>query len=279
MKKTRPWTTAIAAASALTIGLTTVIALPHAAVAATLTNITTSGSGTVTVAWSGTAPTFTPQNGGNQLDICIVSPPGMSVACTRLNSLYYVNLVGTSITLSEGMAVTDSQTNNPTTLAAGNYELAVYDVSSGSSGGVLTLQGSLLQVCIGTGGCTGGGTNNGGTSSGAAASAPVEVSLSLDLATSGASCTEGSSATGVAGAWMTLPGADSCTSQTTPDANLLGWATTADFPVDIAQRQIDNGWGAYELFNEEGRMTAVFIPAGQATFVSGPNSLHPIWAS
>ncbi|HEY7821877.1 MAG TPA: hypothetical protein VIG24_03530 [Acidimicrobiia bacterium] len=122
-------------------------------------------------------------------------------------------------------------------------------------------------------------TGGGVTSSGAAASTPVEVSLSLDLASSGATCIEGSAATGVAGAWMTLPGADSCTSQTKPDANLLGWATTADFPVDVAQRQIDNGWGAYEMFNEEGRMTAVFIPAGQATFVSASNSLHPIWAS
>jgi hypothetical protein len=163
--------------------------------------------------------------------------------------------------------------------------VATFSLTGGSDGLVeLTftsgsLQAGLAIFNVSGGGGGGGGGNSGGTSSGAAASAPVEVSLSLDLATSDASCTEGSAVTGFAGAWMTLPGADDCTSQTTPDANLLGWATTADFPVAIAQRQIDNGWGAYELFNEEGRMTAVFIPAGQATFVSGPNSLHPIWAS
>jgi hypothetical protein len=28
---------------------------------------------------------------------------------------------------------------------------------------------------------------------------------------------------------------------------ILGWATYEEFPVDIAQRQIDNGWGAYEI--------------------------------
>lgn len=107
--------------------------------------------------------------------------------------------------------------------------------------------------------------------------APVEVSLSLDLATSDASCTEGSAATGVAGAWLTLPGADDCSSVTNPDANLLGWSTSANFPVELAQSQVDKGWGAIDDTFDGVRM--IFIPAGQATFVSGPNSLHPIWAS
>ena len=120
---------------------------------------------------------------------------------------------------------------------------------------------------------------SGGTSSGAAASAPIEVSLALDLAASGASCTEGSVETGAIGAWLTLPGAQDCSSTTNPDAKLLGWATTVDFPVAIAQRQIDNGWGAYELFDDEGRWAAVFIPAGGAILVSASDTLHPIWAN
>ena len=145
--------------------------------------------------------------------------------------------------------------------------------ASKTSGGNVTVT-SILTVTGGGGGSGGSGS----ASSAAAASAPVEVSLSLDLAASGASCTEGSAASGSVGTWLTLPGADDCTSTTTPNAKLLGWATSADFPVAIAQRQINNGWGTYELFDSEGRMTAVFIPAGQATFVSGPNSLHPVWA-
>ena len=28
----------------------------------------------------------------------------------------------------------------------------------------------------------------------------------------------------------------------------LGVATTPDFPVDLAQRPVDNGWGAYDMF-------------------------------
>lgn len=81
---------------------------------------------------------------------------------------------------------------------------------------------------------------------------------------------------------MTLPSADECT-QTGPKANpsakLLGWATDPNFPVAIAQRQVNNGWGAYETFNEDGQLTGVFIPAGGATFVSGSNNLYPIWSS
>lgn len=120
---------------------------------------------------------------------------------------------------------------------------------------------------------------NSDSSSSAADSQPVEASLSLDLAASGASCKSGSAATGFVGTWLTLPSADDCTSTTRSDAKLLGWSTSKDFPVEIAQRQVSNGWGAYEMTNESGRVTAVFIPAGKATFVSGSNSLYPIWAS
>jgi hypothetical protein len=108
---------------------------------------------------------------------------------------------------------------------------------------------------------------------------PVRATLTWSLEASGTSCTIGSAATRPVGTWLTLPSADDCTSATRSDAKLLGWATKADFPVEIAQRQVDNGWGAYELFNDEGRMTAVFIPAGRATFVSAGNMLYPIWAN
>jgi len=87
-----------------------------------------------------------------------------------------------------------------------------------------------------------------------------------------------SSQSAVRGTWVTLPGAKNCNPPASkPDATLLGWSTTPDFPLDLAQRQVDNGWGTYEIFNDAGRITAVFIPAGQATFLSGTNTLYAIW--
>jgi len=81
---------------------------------------------------------------------------------------------------------------------------------------------------------------------------------------------------GVQGTWITLPSSDDCSASAEPKARVLGWATSPDFPVGIAQRQVDNGWGAYELFDDDGRMTAVFIPAGGATLLSGSTNLYPI---
>jgi len=59
---------------------------------------------------------------------------------------------------------------------------------------------------------------------------------------------------------------------------LLGWSTTADFSENIAQRQVDRGWGAYEIFDETGHITAVFVPAGGYAFLTGDASWHPVWA-
>ena len=123
----------------------------------------------------------------------------------------------------------------------------------------------------------GGGTNNGDTASGSATGTPVEVSLSLDLAASGASCAEGPAASGLIGTWLTLPTAGDCSSTTNPKAKLLGWSTNANFPVELAQSQVNRGWGAIDEVFGEVRM--IFIPAGQATYVSGPGSLFPIWAN
>ena len=130
----------------------------------------------------------------------------------------------------------------------------------------------LYQITL-----SGGPGGNSNTSSSATVSQPVPATLALDLAASGASCTEGSAVSGVAGAWMKLPAADACTSTTRPGAKLLGWSTSASFPVALAQSQVNKGWGAIDDTFNGVRM--IFIPAGQSTFVSGSNSLHPIWAS
>lgn len=231
---------------------TTAIAATAFAGAGALLGTSAQAAGTLTVGPGSITATLDPNE---SVYFCSTS------SCTQQASLY----VASSGTYTSGSSVlfgTGSGQSGFTQLPAGIYTVAIFDVS--------TFVTSQSNVVIGDGG---------GTSSDAAPSTPVEASLSLDLAASGASCTSGSAATGVVGTWLSLPGADDCTSTTTPNAKLLGWATKADFPVEIAQRQIDNGWGAYELFNDEGQMTAVFIPAGGATFVSASTSLHPIWAS
>jgi len=83
------------------------------------------------------------------------------------------------------------------------------------------------------------------------------------------------------GSWVQVPSASDCTISgraTESVPTLLGWATDADFPVAIAQRQVDNGWGAYETKDEAGQLTGVFIPAGGYTSVTSDTNLHPIWS-
>jgi len=84
------------------------------------------------------------------------------------------------------------------------------------------------------------------------------------------------------GSWIQLPAASDCV--ITPPAGdatytLLGWATSADFSVSIAQRQVNNGWGAYETYNDDGQLTGVFIPAGGYTLVSNDTNLYPIFSN
>lgn len=152
-----------------------------------------------------------------------------------------------------------SPTNVP--LPAGVYTmLPIQDDNNGQ------VVGTIISVVIGI-----------GSSSGAAASQPQTLTLSINT-TDDSSCKQ-SSVSGLAGTWIDLPGADDCTAPTSkPEADLLGWATTPNIPATIAQRQIDNGWGAYEKFSDEGRLTAVFIPVGGATFLSGDGNLFAVWS-
>lgn len=84
------------------------------------------------------------------------------------------------------------------------------------------------------------------------------------------------------GSWIQVPSEGDCAitpdARFVPEVGLLGWATTPDFPVAIAQRQIDNGWGAYEMSDASGNLAAVFIPAGGWTQASSDTNLFPIWA-
>lgn len=239
MNKTRLWTATVATA-ALSVGSLAAATLAQAA-------------GTLTV---GTGSFTASLDTGETLSICNTS------SCNPTAALYLASTSGTYTTGSFVLFGTGSGQTGPTQLPAGTYTVAIFDSNT-------ALVTSEPNVVIGDGG--------GSQPSGNAASAPVEVSLSLDLAASGASCKEGSAATGVMGEWLFLPAADDCSSTTNPDAKLLGWSTSANFPVQRAQSQVDNRWGAIDEVFDGVRM--IFIPAGQATFVSGPNSLYPIWAS
>ena len=103
--------------------------------------------------------------------------------------------------------------------------------------------------------------------------------LSLSVAASGATCA-GGNPSGTSGSWLTLPGADQCSQSgptAKPGAKLLGWATSANFPIARAQAQVDKKWGVIDEVIDGQRM--IFIPGGMATFVSGSNNLFPIWSA
>ena len=123
---------------------------------------------------------------------------------------------------------------------------------------------------------SGGGGSSGSSSSGAA-SAPATVDISIDL--EGLELPDGWNPTVELGDWIPLPAASEIiATEGNADKTLLGYATTSNFPVAIAQRQIDNGWGPYEIRDAEGRLSSIFIPAGQPILISAAPTLHPIWA-
>ena len=82
------------------------------------------------------------------------------------------------------------------------------------------------------------------------------------------------------GSWLSLP-APSEVSGTGDNAGkkFLGVATSEDFPVEIAQRQIDNGWGAYEIYSDDGSLLSVFIPAGYSVHVTASPRVFAIWST
>lgn len=83
--------------------------------------------------------------------------------------------------------------------------------------------------------------------------------------------------TGGIGSWVTLPIPNNPPASS-PNSTFLGWATYEGFPIEIAQRQIDNGWGAYEVFAGNGSLRGVFIPAGGSARIAAPEGLYPVWS-
>ncbi len=99
--------------------------------------------------------------------------------------------------------------------------------------------------------------------------ATVDRTSNLVLDAAGGSCPT-SAIAGVDGTWAATP-AD-CTKA---GSALLGWATSAAFPVDRARSQVERGWGVIDETVDGTRM--IFIPAGLPTLLSGDNTLHAIW--
>ena len=219
---------------------------------AVATTLSDNGDGTITV--SGIA------GPDENVRICASSISTEDCAdASFANDLLYVITVSGAYT--EGSTVFSNSGSGP--LEAGTYTMVPFD-------GVAQIADALLNVVIGSG-------EVGESSSGTTATQRQTVVLSINTV-DGSSCKQ-SSVSGIAGAWKILPGADYCTAPASkPGATLLGWATDALFHVEIAQRQVDNGWGAYELFNDEGRLTSVFIPAGSATLLSSDGNLFAIWS-
>lgn len=236
-------------ASGLMVASVMGVALGLAAPAAA-TTVADNGDGTVTVSGIGGPSEYV------RLCASTVSAAVCAGASFADDLLYVIQVNGT---YSEGSTVYTSTGNGP--LAAGTYTMVPFD------GGA---EPALSNVVIGSGG-------EGQSSSRATVSQPRSVTLSFHTV-DGSSCSP-SSASGFAGSWMTLPAADDCKVPATKlEVTLLGWATNPNFPVGIAQRQVSNGWGAYEMVNDEGRLTAVFIPAGGVTFLSGDGNLFAIWS-
>lgn len=75
------------------------------------------------------------------------------------------------------------------------------------------------------------------------------------------------------GRWLRLPTTTDCSRV---DHTLLGWSTSATFPVAVAKAQVDKGWGAIDDTFDGVRI--IFIPAGGSTLLSGDNTLHAIWS-
>lgn len=103
------------------------------------------------------------------------------------------------------------------------------------------------------------------------------VTATLTLSTGNAQC-QGGSVNAIAGAWLKLPTEESCVqvgANFGPSPRLLGWSTNANFPHALAKAQVACHWGVIDEIIDGWRM--IFVPSGQSVFISGENTLFPIW--
>lgn len=183
----------------------------------------------------------------------------------RFVLLVAVMLLG--VLVPAGGAAAVSFTNRTTSQGLGNnYVAGVYAVGSNVYAATL---GGLSTGTISSGGAGAGG--------GSARAVPQVVSVDLDL--EAAELPASWSQSSILGSWRQLPAsADVVGVGENAGKNFLGVATREDFPVAIAQRQVDNGWGVYEIYDADGRLASVFIPAGKSLHLTAVPRLHAIWS-
>ena len=117
----------------------------------------------------------------------------------------------------------------------------------------------------------------GSSASGGSSAAPQVVSVDLDVEAAELPASWSPSAT--LGSWKQLPAsADVVGVGENAGKTFLGVATREDFPVAIAQRQVDNGWGVYEIYDADGQLASVFIPARKSLHLTAVPRLHAIWS-
>lgn len=184
-----------------------------------------------------------------------------------------------------GIAVTPNGSQAYVTDRNGNT-VRVVDLSNGEILYTIPVGLAPQRVAISANGLTAVVTNNSaGTvsiisipaeeSPSGGAGAAIYESLSL-AQMNGVDCLV-RSVRGIRGTWVELPSTSQCTMTDSSGSQLLGWATTADFPAEIARRQLANGWGAYETFYPDGGLSGVFIPAGGYAHLTNSIPMYPIF--
>lgn len=270
LKKTGVFSRRIVMGTAIALVLAALITRP--AVAYPSGSIVSNPDGTLTVTYAG----FDPSLDNAILFFC---PTSESIAtCDEETASYAVGDFGgleplgpSPATVAVGMSVNDISDHlapswSAVALPAGNYTVVLADDFFGF---IIPIQG-LTPARIGT-------TDDPSSDvSGSRASAGSSVQTLSLFEAEGVTCSS-ATVSGQLGQWIALPAADYCTSVDQPDGNVLGWSTVENFPVEIARRQVTNGWGAYEVFGDNGRLTGVFIPAGGATVLTGSTRLFPIF--
>jgi len=139
--------------------------------------------------------------------------------------------------------------------------------------GVTYGDGLFVAVAVGATTGTGNRVMTSGvlnTTSGSSGSSVPVFSLSFDSM-------PGVLVSGTGGSWVSLPTPTNPPAMS-PNSTFLGWATYEEFPVAIAQRQIDNGWGAYEVFRDDGSIRGVFIPVEGSACITASGIMYPIWS-
>jgi len=193
-----------------------------------------------------------------------------NIGARPLDTITVTNSSGVNVALALNAVTSTANTLSNTGTATITLQGLNGSVTFTSTGGTGCGNSAITLTFIAGGGGGGGSTS---------VPAPAPQTFDLSLNPSGGTTCKKPSESGVGGTWITLPAATDCTPpSSTPNATLLGWATSPNFPIEIAKRQVDNGWGAYETSNDDGQLTGVFIPAGGATFLSASGKLFPIWS-